>query len=137
LFNLGAERDEYNSTIVPYDKIRYFLQMNGKIGKKVLVSFNGDVTDLTLTETDTDQLYSSIFGKLVYQIKPLTKMNFDIGYRKQIGEQIDLDLITAKAEFNTVYRNLYMKVGLEVYMRNYVGEEFNFRGVYFQVDRKF
>jgi hypothetical protein len=136
-FNLGVEKDEYNSTIVPYDKMRYFLQMNGKVGKKVLLSLNGDYTDLVLTETNTRQLYSSIFGKVVYQIRPRSKLDLDIGYRKQVGDEIDLDLITAKLEFNTVYRNLYMKVGLEVYSRDYVGEVFNFRGIYFQVDRKF
>ncbi len=137
LVNLGVERDEYKSTIVPYDKMRYFLQMNGKIGKKMLLSMNGDYTDLLLTETNTRQLYASVFGKVVYQLKPRMKTNFDIGYRKQIGDEIDLDLITAKLEFNTVYRNLYMKVGLELYKRNYVGEQFNFRGAYFQIDRRF
>ena len=103
----------------------------------MLLSLNSDVTDQTLTDTNTEQLYANLFGKVIYQFKPQSKINFDIGYRKQVGEQIDLDLITAKAEFNTVYRNIYMKVGLEVYKRNYVGEELNFRGVYFQIDRKF
>ena len=137
LFNAGVEWDDYSSTIVPYQKVRYYLRMNGKIGKKMLLSLNSDVTDQTLTDTNTEQLYANLFGKVIYQFNPRAKLNFDIGYRKQVGEQIDLDLITAKAEFNTVYRNLYMKVGLEMYRRNYVGEELNFRGVYFQVDRKF
>ncbi len=135
--NAGVERDDYNSTIVPYKKMRYYLQMNGKIGEKTLLSLNGDLSDINLIETDTDQLFSSLYGKIIYQFKPQTKLNFDLGYRKQIGEQIDLDLITAKIEYNTVYRNLYMKVGLEVYRRNYVGEQLNFRGIYFQIDRKF
>lgn len=137
LFNAGVEWDDYNSTIVPYQKMRYYLRISGKIGKKMLLSLNSDVTDQTLTDTNTEQLYANLFGKVIYQFKPQSKINFDIGYRKQVGEQIDLDLITAKAEFNTVYRNIYMKVGLEVYKRNYVGEELNFRGVYFQIDRKF
>ena len=88
-------------------------------------------------DTNTDQLYSSIFGKIIYQFKPRSKFNFDVGYRKQVGEQIDLELITSKLEYNTIYRTLYIKVGLEVYKRNYVGEQINFGGVYFQIDRKF
>ena len=137
LLKAGAEWDDYNSTIVPYTKMRYYLRMSGKIGKKVLLSLNSDLTDLTLTDTNTEQLYSSVFGKVVYMIKPRSKLDFDIGYRKQVGEQIDLDLITAKLEYNTVYRNLYMRVGLEVFKRNYVGEQLNFRGIYFRIDRKF
>ncbi len=133
----GVERDDFNSTIVPYKKMRYYVQMNGKIGKQILLSLNGELSDINLIETDTDQLFSSLFGKVIYQFKPQTKINFDLGYRKQIGEQIDLDLITAKAEYNTVYRNLYLKLGLEFYKRNYVGEQLNFGGVYFQIDRKF
>ncbi len=137
LLNFGVERDEYNSTIVPYEKMRYFLRINGMAGKKVRLSLNGDLSDLTLTETNTDQLYSSIYGKAAYQIKPRMKLNLDIGYRKQIGEEIDLDLITSKLEYNAAFRNIYMKVGLEVYKRNFVGEQFNFRGVYFQLERRF
>jgi len=133
----GIERDDYRSTIVPYQKLRYFLQMNGMIGKKMLLSLNGEYSNINLTTTDTDQMYSSIYGKIIYQFKPQTKLNLDLGYRKQIGEEINLDLVTARTEFNTVYRNLYLKVGLEVYKRNYVGEQLNFKGVYFQIDRKF
>ena len=137
LLTAGVERDDYKSTIVPYEKMRYFLQLNGKIGKKILLSLNGDLSYLTLTETNTDQLYSNLYGKVVYLVKPRSKINFDIGYRKQIGKEIDLDLVTARAEFNTIYRNLYMKAGLEMYRRNYVGEQLNFKGIYFQIDRKF
>ncbi len=136
-FSGGVEMDDYRSTIVPYLKMRYFLQVSGNIGKKILLSLNGDLSDLTLTGTNTDQLYANIFGKIIYQFKPQTKLNFDIGYRKQVGEEINLDLITSRLEFNTIYRTLYIKVGTEVYKRNYVGEQINFGGIYFQIDRKF
>jgi hypothetical protein len=137
IFTAGAEWDDYNSTIVPYQKMRFYLRMSGKMGKKTLLSLNSDFSDLTLTEDNVRQLYASAFGKVVYQIKAQSKINLDLGYRKQVGEQIDLDLITAKLEFNTVFRNLYMKVGAELYKRNYVGEKLNFRGVYFRIDRRF
>ncbi len=136
-FTGGAEWDMYNSTIVPYRKTRYFVNVNGTVGKKFLLSFNGDVTNLTLTETNEDQFYSSLYGKVVFMIKPQTKINFDLGYRKQLGQGIDLDLFTSKLEYNMVYRKLLLKIGLEVYKRNYVGEQLNFRGVYFQIDRRF
>lgn len=136
-FSGGVEMDDYRSTIVPYLKMRYFMQMSGNIGKKIMLSLNGDLSDLTLTETDTNQLYAYIFGKIIYQFKSQTKLNFDIGYRKQVGEQIDLNLITSRLEFNTIYRNLFIKIGTEVYKRNYIGEQINFGGVYFQIDRKF
>jgi hypothetical protein len=137
IFTAGAEWDDYNSTIVPYQKLRFYLRMNGKLGKKILLSLNGDFSDLTLTENNIKQLYASTYGKVVYQIKARSKVNLDLGYRKQVGEQIDLDLITAKLEYNTVFRNLYMKVGVEVYKRNYIDEKLNFRGVYFRIDRRF
>ena len=135
--NAGVERDIYNSTIVPYEKWRYFLQMDGKIGKKILLSMNGDVTDLTLTETNTDQLYASIFGKAVYLIKPRMKVNLDLEYRKQVGDEIDLDLIRAKTEFNTSVHKIYIRLGLEVYRRYYISEQIDYWGVYFQVERRF
>jgi hypothetical protein len=137
MFTAGAEWDDYNSTIVPYQKMRFYLRMSGKLGKRTLLSLNGDFSDLMLTENNIEQLYASTYGKVVYQIKAQSKINLDLGYRKQVGEEIDLDLITAKIEYNTVFRNLYMKVGAEVYKRNYVGEKLNFRGIYFRIDRRF
>ncbi|MEN8247289.1 MAG: hypothetical protein ABFS32_00025 [Bacteroidota bacterium] len=133
----GVERDDYRSSIVPYDRFLYSLRMSGKAGKKLLLSLNGSVTDQKITLERIPQLYASIFGKMVYMIKPKTKLDFDIGYRKQVGEQIDLDMITAKLEANTSFRNLYARLGFEVYRRNYIGEELNFKGIYFQIDRKF
>ena len=137
LLNIGIERDEYRSTIVPYEKMRYYLRLNGRFNKKWLFSVNGDITDLLLTEDNTRQFYASLFGKMVYRIKPRTSLRLDTGYRKQIGEQIDLDLVTAKLEFNTAYRNLYMRAGVEVYRRFYISENFDFKGIYFQIDRRF
>lgn len=136
-FSGGVERDEYNSSIVPYEKWRYFLNLNGQFGKKVLVSLNGDVTDQIITFDRDKQLFANAFGKVVYMIQPKTRVNFDFGYRKQVGNQIDLDMITGRAELNTVFRNLYMRFGLEVYKRTYINEKLEFRGIYFRIDRRF
>lgn len=133
----GAEFDNYRALIVPYRKMRYFIQLNGKLGKKLQFNLNGNLTDMTLTETNAEQLFSDAYGKVIYRVGRAAAINVDLGYRKQIGEQIDLDLITAKAEYTTTYRKLYIKLGAEVYRRNYVGTETNFKGVYFQIDRRF
>lgn len=137
LLKCGIERDVYNSSIVPYEKWRYYLNMQGKLGKKLLVSFNNDVTDQVITFEKVPQLYANSYGKLVYMLKRQSKIDLQFGYRKQVGNQIDLDMITSKLEFNTAYRWIYLRVGAEVYKRNYIGEVWNFRGVYFQLDRKF
>ena len=133
----GVEYDLFKSTIVPYEKTRYFVNLSGTVKKKLLLSLNGEVTDLTLTETDVNQLYSSVYGKVIYMITPKSKINLDLGYRKQRGESIDLDLVTAKLEYNVMYRKVLIKVGTEFYMRNYLNEDINFRGVYFRIDRRF
>jgi hypothetical protein len=136
-FSGGVERDLFNSTIVPYDKFRYFMNINGPIGKKTLLSLNGEITHLTLIEEDREQFYSSIFGKAVYMFGPRTKLNLNVGYRKQVGEEIDLDMLTGKLECNYVIRRVWLKVGVEMYYRDYVGENIRFKGVYFQIDRRF
>lgn len=135
--SFGAEFDNYRALIVPYTKKRYFIQLNGKLGKKLQLSLISNLTDLTLTESNKEQIFSNIYGNVIYRVGRAAAINVDFGYRKQIGEQIDLDLITAKAEFTTTFRKLYIKVGAEAYRRNYLGTETNFKGVYFQIDRRF
>ena len=65
------------------------------------------------------------------------KVNLDLEYRKQVGDEIDLDLIRARTEFNTNVHKIYLRLGFEVYRRYYISEQIDYWGVYFQVDRRF
>jgi hypothetical protein len=50
---------------------------------------------------------------------------------------IDLDLLTARAEFHSVFNKLHVRIGLEMYRRFYINSEFAFNGAYVQLTRKF
>ncbi|MCD4736968.1 MAG: hypothetical protein K8R53_13065, partial [Bacteroidales bacterium] len=60
-----------------------------------------------------------------------------VGYRKQRGPGIDLDLLTASTKFKLMYRQLYTTIGIDLYRRIYIGDETNFHSIYLQLTRKF
>ena len=86
---------------------------------------------------EVDQLYANISGKLVYRIGPRMRVSLESGYLNQRGANIDLDLLTARAEFQSIFNKLHLRIGLEMYRRIYLNSEFAFNGAYIQLTRKF
>ena len=74
--------------------------------------------------------------KLVSVLKPAL-VSLEIGYRKQVGQQIDLNLLTGRVQFSTVVRQIFIKVGVDLYRRDYLHERTNFMGGFIQIVRNF
>ena len=141
-FNLisgGAEYEDYRSSILPYNMVRFYLNMQKCFRNKLTLVLNGNIQNYTMLNEPTArvQQYMDVTGKVEYAIVRQTKVNLDVMYRKQQGRGIDLDLLTARLEFTSIIYQLYLTAGIEVYKRNYIGEKINFKGTYIQISRKF
>jgi hypothetical protein len=133
----GAEYESYNSTVIPYRLMRYYVLLQGNIKTKVLYSANANYREYKMLDDNTIQKYADFAGNITYMTSPQTKVTFEIGYRKQVGKGIDLNLLTARTEFTANYRKLYLKAGVQVYKRLYLNDNINFFGAYFEVVRSF
>ncbi len=133
----GAEYDYYNSSIIPYKMMRYFIQVQGNVNKKMMCSLIGNYRDYKMINDDINQRYADISALISYMVTSRSKIELQGGYRNQRGREIDLDLITSRLEFTTSYRKLFLSVGLEFYKRNYINEKIDFRGGYVQIARRF
>jgi len=133
----GAEYELYNSSIVPYRSIRYFIDLQGSLRQKILFSLNGNMRNYLMLDDNSKQRYMDLTGNISYTFSPQTRLILEAGYRKQQGQGIDLDLLTGKAEFTTTFRQVFFKVGVQVYRRIYLGEKTNFIGGYFEIVRSF
>jgi len=133
----GVEYEDYASNIIPYRLLRYFVLLQGNYSSRLLFSLNGNLRNYTMIDDQVNQLYSDLSGDIAYMFTPQTKLNFEVGYRKQVGSGIDLDLLTFRSEFTANYRQLYFRVGVEMYRRFYLNEKVNFIGANFEIIRKF
>ena len=133
---LGAEYEDRNSTITPYRLMRYYLNLQKRL-KKLILSLNGNIRDYDMVDEFIHRKYSDISGGATYEFTPRIKLNFTLGYRKQRGPGIDLDLLTARTEFDMVYRQLYITFGADLYRRDYLNEITDYNGIYLQLSRKF
>ncbi len=133
----GVEYDDYESNIIPYRLLRFFALLQGNFKNRLLFSLNGNLRNYKMIDDMTNQQYSDLSGNVAYLFTPQTKLNVELGYRKQIGSGIDLDFLTFRSEFTANYRQLFFKVGVEFYQRNYLNEEVNFVGANIEVIRKF
>jgi hypothetical protein len=135
--SVGVEYDDYNSNIIPYRLLRFFMLLQGSFENRLLFSLNGNLRNYQMIDNQANQQYSDLSGNVAYLFNAQTKLNFEVGYRKQAGEGIDLNLLTFRSEFTANYRQLYFKVGVEMYRRLYLGEKVDFVGANIEVVRKF
>ncbi len=133
----GIEFDHYLSTITPYKMTRFFLNLQGNIKERLMLSLNGNIRDYDMLNEDIKRKFSDISGNISYRFSQNSNINLNLIYRKQIGEGVDLDLLTGRSEFKTVYRKLFVTLGLEIYNRNYLNDKIKFNGAYVQFSRKF
>ncbi len=133
----GIEADIYDSNIIPYRMRRYYLDVNWNFRSKLQLTVNGNIRDYRMIADEVNQLYSNISGKLAYRIRPRMRVSLESGYLNQSGPNIDLDLLTARAEFFSEFNKLQVRVGLEMYRRLYLNSEFDFNGAYIQLTRRF
>jgi hypothetical protein len=134
---LGVEYDNYNSSIIPYIRYRYYVDLNWSFRSKLLVSVNGNLMDYKVLGSDVNQQHSNITGKIAYNISYKTRINLEAGYLSQIGRNIDLKLFTSKLEISSSFRQLHFKGGVEMYSRHYLKSDFSFLGTFVEIVRKF
>ena len=133
----GVEYTSYNSTIIPYNLLRLYIIFQHRFGERLRFSVNGNMRYYEMLNEGVDQRFADISGKVAYRFNRNTDINLDVGYRNQKGQGIDLNLLTARAEFTKKFRKLFLTAGLETYQRDYLGEIINFKGLYIQIIRKF
>ena len=93
----GIELDDYESTIIPYQMMRYYLNINKRIGTKLLISLNGNIRDYIIIDGETDRMYANFSGRMAYNINRRMKVNLDYGYLNQSGRNIDLEAHDGKS----------------------------------------
>lgn len=133
----GVEFDNYESNIIPYKMRRYYVDVNWNIRSKLLISINGNIRDYRMIADDVNHLYSNVSGRVAYKFRPRTTLSIESGYLNQRGINIDLDLLTARAELLSIVGKLQMRVGVEMYRRIYLESDFAFNGAYIGLTRKF
>jgi hypothetical protein len=133
----GVEYEQYSSSIIPYRMMRYYVALQGNIKGKMTFSLNGNLRQYLMLQDNTSQVYADILGEVGYNFSPQTRLSLEIGYRKQAGKEIDLNLLTARTEFTTMFRQVFVRIGLELYGRDYLSERTNFFGGYVQIVRNF
>jgi hypothetical protein len=75
---------------------------------------------------------------MAYSFNSVSKVDLTIGSRFQEGQQIDLNMLSARAKYSTIFRKNTFVVGLDAYDRSYTKtQKTNYTGAYFQIIKKF
>ncbi len=135
----GVEYNIFQSNIIPYRMMRYYLNLQKNYKNKLLLNLNGSLRDYRYIADGGEQILGNISGKASYTFKAQTKLELELGYLRHKAYLTDLHLWTGRLEFYTVFRQLYLNAGFDFYRRNYWVDHtrFVFNGVFLKVTRKF
>jgi len=137
--NVGFEKDDFESSVVPYRLTRYFTNLQGKFKNKVSYSLNGNYTNYDMIgEEGRKQKFIDVAANITYNINYSTQFDLRAGYRKQEGEGVDLNLLIGKAELSTIYRKLIVKLAADLYRKEHLtSENYDFNAINLRIIRKF
>lgn len=135
--NGGMEYDIYHSSLVPYKRLNYFLNLHFRLNSKWLVSGNGSLKDYLLIDSEVNHHYANVSGRISYLQSKTAKVNLQIGYLRQKGPGIDLELLNGRIELITNFRKLYFKTGLIHYHKSFTNSTFTYSRAFIQLSRKF
>ena len=136
--NGGIEYDDFDSNIVPFKLLNYFVNLNGRYKNRISynMSFNR-VNYLMIAEEGRTQRFDYLTGNLSYFINNSTNLNFNMAYRSQQVDELDLGWLTGRLEFMTRFNQLELKANLNYYKKTNEDQDSNFIGVGIQLSRKF
>ena len=138
LASCGVEYDDYQSNIVPYKMTRYFATWQGKIREKFIFSINANWREYKIPTEANARKYGDLNGMFSYTISSISKLDINIGYQSQQGQQINLDYYTMRAKYSTVIKQLIFVFGLDAYDRSYLqNQKMDYLGAYIQIIKKF
>ncbi|MCF6169587.1 MAG: hypothetical protein L3J31_07175 [Bacteroidales bacterium] len=134
----GVEYNDYKSNIIPFQLLRFFINLNWRINDRLLFSLTGNTRYYLTIGERVNELYADVSGRLAYSFTSRIKLNLEVLYRDQKGYQIDLDYLSARSELTMIVRKVYITLGIEAYRRIYLNREtIKFGGAYVSIVRKF
>ncbi len=135
---LGAEYDNYQSTLVPYTMMRYFFSWQGTYNNHLVFAINANYRDYKMPTETEHRLFGDLNGMASYAINAKSKFDLTLGYQSQQGQQINLDYLSLRAKYSTIIRKLTCVVGADAYNRVYLEtQKTNYAGIYVQVIKRF
>jgi hypothetical protein len=135
---IGAEYDDYRSSLVPYRMMRYFFTLQGNMNQRFLYSVNANWRDYKIPTELAHRIYKDVNAMVSYAFSRRSRIDVSVGYQSQEGKQINLDLFTARSKFTTMLKQLTLVAGVDAYDRVYLdNQKTNYIGAYIQIVKKF
>ena len=136
---LGAELNDYRSSIYPYKIMRYFMILQGNYHNRINFAINANSREYLKLATDsTHRLYQDISGMVSYIFNSKTKLDLTAGYQYQDGRDINLNLFTSRLKVTKIIRRLTCSAGFDMFKRDYLlTQKSDYTGGFIQIVKKF
>ncbi|MDT8413392.1 MAG: hypothetical protein RQ875_13080 [Vicingaceae bacterium] len=134
----GIEYDNYESDIVPYKMLNYFVTMNARLKDKLFFQGNWNAINyLSLGLDEREQQLTYFSGNISYRFNYKTNLNITVGYNEQKTEELELNWLNGRLEFLTRIHSLEMGINLNITQKKYLNQNSDFLGGGIRLSRKF
>jgi hypothetical protein len=135
--SLGAEMQDYKSTILPYKSTNYFLRFNDRIMDSFIFAFDSRYQSYEYIEDNTKQSFAEASTNIEYEIAERSSARLEASYSVQKNTGYNLDILYFKGEYKIAFYNIYCSAGGETYFRKIDKESSDFKRLFIKLERKF
>ncbi|MBI5370980.1 MAG: hypothetical protein HZA79_03010 [Sphingobacteriales bacterium] len=133
----GVEYDKMNSTVLPYELFRYYLQLQGSIKDKCILSASGNIYHYTMLNDIPDVRFTDITAAIMFRFTKKVSLSTSIACREQTGQGLNLNMLNSRTELSANLHKLRFGVIYNYYDRILSAERIKFNAVTVQCLRRF
>ena len=135
-YKLGVEYENYQSNIIPYQSIKYFLNYQKMYGKLFLNgSFN--LMQIRMIQEALNRQYADAAIKVGYLLMANLKMNLEYQLRNVSSVGMNINSNVLKIDFTTTLHLLNLTCGANIYSTNSNSYITDYKGIYVTMTRTF
>lgn len=133
----GVEYDKMNSTVLPYELFRYYLQLQGSIKDKCILSASGNIYDYSLLNDIPNVRFTDITAAFLFRFSKKVSFSSSVAYREQTGQGLDLTMLNNRTELSANLHKLRFGIIYNYYNRIISAEKIKFNALTIQCSRRF
>jgi len=133
----GVEYDKMKSSVLPYELFRYYVQLQGSIKDKCILSASGNIYDYTMLNDIPDVRFTDLTAAIMFRFTKKISLSTSVAYREQTGQGLNLNMVNSRTELSANLHKLRFGVMYNYYDWILSAERIKFNAITVQCSRRF
>ena len=135
-YKAGVEYEDYQSSIIPYRSMKYFIGYQ-KLFRKMFFSGYFNLQEIQMAQEAIHRQDADAAVKVGYKVRSNMKLDFEYQLKNIRAQSMDLNSQVLKLDLTTYFQMLYVSLGANIYSSYSDSYVTDYKGVYILLTRNF